>query len=178
MWGNTHPAFWGIPGSPNCNISTGGCTVGHTRTKDKCGNIPVSLIKFVSFPIRVEDASKNLLRRRNTVIHELGHLFGATVDGGAPYAAMSTSVAQNNYLKRDNPQEGLYYGFAGQFGYFTWQQAYNNAQSYREIFADQFLGWTFDKWYDLDESSQDFQSAKEREKWMGDNMPGWVTGMG
>ncbi len=153
-------------------------TVGHTRMKDDFGSIPVSLIKFVTLPQSVGDPGKDFLRRRNTVIHELGQLFGATVSGGAPYAAMSTAVARDDNLKRDEPTVGSYYGFASQFGYFTWQQSYSNAESYREIFADQFLGWTFDTWFSLDPKQypRDAEMAKTRKKWMDQRMPGWITG--
>jgi hypothetical protein len=73
------------------------------------------------------------LRNINNVIHELGHAFNIRM-GRTPE---DTLALRNDLLVRD-------LGFYGPADNRTWQQSGSVAPS--EIFADQFLGWTYGRW--------------------------------
>ena len=145
-------------GNPaGCNISSGACTVGKTTLAN---GSPVYLIKILTM-------SSNPLSARNNMVHELGHLFGGSIAG---YIEMATALDQNPGVngqpgKFHRPMTSLSYGFASS-GY-PWQQATHNVGDFNEIFADQFLGWTFNKW-------EDSKQGRDRSNWMNENMPTWL----
>ena len=147
-------------GTPRgCEISSGGCTVGKTRLTD---GTPVYLIKYVTM-------SSNPLSARNNAVHELGHLFGSQVAG---YKEMGIAIGQNPGIF-GRPGTGSNYGFAS--AGFPWQQATNNVDSGNEIFADQFLGWTYGTW-EVDQVGALTDRAKGRSGWMDTNMSNWLSG--
>jgi RHS repeat-associated protein len=144
-------------GSPRgCQITSGGCTVGKTRLSD---GTPVFLIKFVTM-------SSNPLSARNNAVHELGHLFGSQVAG---YREIGIAIGQYpNIFGR--PDTGSTYGFAS--ARFPWQQATNNVASGNEVFADQFLGWTYGAW----DTGETMDIGQARSNWMDVNMVDWLSG--
>jgi hypothetical protein len=166
LHGNTSNEFWddgsgfNENGDPRgCEISSGACTVGLTTRND---GQQVFLIKFVTM-------SSNPLSARNNVVHELGHLFGSQVAG---YSEMSSAMNQNpgngdepGIFSRPNTSQNWGFASAG----FPWQQATHNVNWYYEVFADQFLGWTYDTW----EASV---RGGIRSNWMNVNMASWLTG--
>jgi len=66
----------------------------------------------------------------------------------------------------NRPGTGSNYGFAS--AGFPWQQATNNVGSPSEVFADQFLGWTYNTW-------EDSNQGQRRSSWMDVNMASWLT---
>jgi hypothetical protein len=97
------------------------------------------------------------LRQVNNVIHELGHAFNVRL-GRTPENALAL---HSDLLVRDK-------GFYGPAKNATWQQSRDSSPS--EIFADQFLGWTYGKW------SSDYLGPVRAEfmsQMNGSN--GWVT---
>jgi hypothetical protein len=173
QWG---PPWTYTPGAPCDSITFGGCVTGLIRR----GDMVMLLISFAGMyhDPPYDDA---WLRNRNMVVHELGHLFGARYryQDRTPYEYMSEAISQDNRLARSNPGTGKYYGFASGFNYFTWQMAYVNAQTSHEIFADQFLAWTFDTYYSGPENEErDLEKAAARRNWMNDNMAEWLRGTG
>jgi RHS repeat-associated protein len=164
LHGNTSNEFWddgsgdiekpdGTLVPRGCEISAGGCTVGlTTRTNGQ----RVYLIKFVTM-------SSNPLSARNNVVHELGHLFGSQIAG---YTAMSKAIDRYPEIF-GRLSTSRNYGFASSG--FPWQQATHNVDWYYEVFADQFLGWTYDTW-------QTSERGGLRASWMNVNMASWLTG--
>jgi hypothetical protein len=119
------------------------------------------------------DMYGDIERGRNNVVHELGHLFGNTWKNGQPYEDMAKALGTNRLLRRDNPQRGTYYGFASGYEHLRWQMSTTNANTANEIFADMFLGWTFNTWYSGDNINE-VNAATERMTWMDQNIPLWV----
>jgi RHS repeat-associated protein len=155
LWGNDAEGQFWFSGDP---ISGGGLTVGRTS---RSNGTRVLLIKFASL-------SRNFLSARDTVVHELGHLFN-TVEHGLPYKAMSGALEINPLLRR--PDTGSNYGFASSG--FPWQQSFVDVDDYWEVFADQFLGWVYNTW-ETDEFGQLTVAASARSIWMNINMAEWL----
>jgi hypothetical protein len=113
------------------------------------------------------------LRRRNHVVHELGHAFKWLLynkTGIDVYTELGNWRTNHpNYPDRPTftgSGVGGYYGFASAQNVFTWQQSLSGDDN--EEFADQFLGWTFNRW----ERSPDGQFRSDM---MASNMPLWVN---
>ena len=115
-----------------CRADPAGCDAG-TTTGDAC----TSAFGCTNGENWIEFASMSQidipLRNINNVIHELGHAFNIRLDR-SPENALAT---REDLLVRDE-------GFFGAAGNITWQQSRSTVPS--EIFADQFLGWTYGKW--------------------------------
>jgi hypothetical protein len=144
-------------------VESGGCTSS------------AHMINFASLAGRNHTGYNQLLRNRNNVVHELGHAFNwASKEHGwgNPYDSLDDAMKSNSLLRRgDIPGES--YGFASGYGYFLWQMSYTNASSPNEIFADQFLGWTYNTWYTgMDELY--INQAEARSAWMENNMGGFL----
>lgn len=107
-------------------------------------------------------ASTALYEVRNNIVHELGHAFG-----------------QLWYKKGASPEKGPYEnipsslrnsrGFQNPPAYSPkmWRQSSSNESA--EIFADMFLGWTFNEW------NLSVDVGKTRSEFMTTNMPGWLS---
>jgi RHS repeat-associated protein len=99
---------------------------------------------------------------RNNIVHELGHAFAqkwyrndSTYDSGGPYVNIP-GYLRNEEGFHDSPVSA----------HLTWRQHPNNT-SQQEIFADMFLGWTFNMWANNDAGS-------ERADFMTQNMVEWA----
>ena len=146
--------------SSECSgITSGGCTSG------------AHLINFASMAGGGYSGARGVLRNRNNVVHELGHAFGWTSTGKDAYADLGIAIANQPKSYSREGEGGKSYGFASPFGTLDWQMSYTNASSPNEIFADQFLGWTFDTWGDLATDQ-----AEARSNWMYNHMAGYLGG--
>ena len=116
-------------------IASGGCTSG------------AHLINFASMAGAGFLGARSTLRNRNNVVHELGHAFASTSTGKKAYVDLGKTISNDpsTYGRGILPES---YGFASAFGTFDWQMSYTDPETPNEIFADQFLGWTFNTWYD------------------------------
>lgn len=126
-------------------IGSGGCT----------SNDVVHKTLIINFWDTTNQYSNGTIFMRN-VVHELGHAFN--------------SVFSNNpateYSKKDLGRN--LGGFAG--GLDEWQFAYTNADSYSEIFADSFVGWTYNTW------GNDLQGyGARRQSFMNTTVPYYMT---
>ena len=144
--------------SSECSsITSGGCTSG------------THLINFASMAGGGYSGARGMLRNRNNVVHELGHAFNSAI-GGDAYKDLGIALAiQPDLYGRGN--QPVSYGFASPFGTLDWQMSFTNASTPNEIFADQFLGWTFDTWGDLT-----VDQAEARSNWMKDHMANYLGG--
>jgi hypothetical protein len=122
-----------------------------------------------------------LLRGVNHVVHELGHAFNASYvnrfgKSASPYTQLGRSIGTNENLARDGTVVGNY-GFASQSNVYTWQMhgQGGDAGTSNEIYADQFLGWTFNVWEGGPGALT--VSASDRAAWMNTRMPGWLQQM-
>ena len=111
------------------------------------------------------------LRNRNFIIHELGHAFNWAM-GGTPYIEMDKAIDEDLLLARSDDYS-LNYGFASPLEERVWVQ--NPENKHYEIFADQFLGWTFDFWETGSDGSLT-DAAFARANWMDENMLKWLIG--
>lgn len=107
------------------------------------------------------DPQRDFIRRRNNIVHELGHAFDQIM-GEQPRLAVSNGWAN---LQRGDV-EGENYGFASALNVRDWQQ--NPANENHEVFADMFLGWVFNRW--ATNPTGDY-----RQSWMNVNMSAWVN---
>lgn len=150
------PGTWGF-----CKgITFGGCTVGPTKVDGR----DIYLITLGG-QYSTSDAA---LRNRNIVVHELGHLFA-----GIYAPDLTRDISNNAYLGRQNPTYGNYYGFASCFNHFVWQMSYASAETPSEIFADMFLGWTFNTWYNGTKPDE-IRYAQEKSNWINNYMLGEI----
>lgn len=86
-------------------------------------------------------------------------------------------MASDPRLRRDDPY-GNFNGFASTYGTYTWQMTIGeHGPEAGEIFADQFLAWTYDTYYgDLpDQTIPPFlDQANARRNWMNKHMPDFL----
>jgi len=151
------------------------------------------MIKFASL---TGEKSDNFYKMRNNVVHELGHLFQIAISargwpkGDTPYDKLSADMVSDRRLRRGTDSNQAY-GFASPGYNLAWQQhscyvddlsePYPPCILSGEIFADQFLGWTYDAWETrfnpitgrLELSTE----AEVRSEWMNDNMYRWLNGL-
>jgi len=120
------------------------------------------------------------LRRRNHVVHELGHAFKwdlHTKTGIDIYSELGTwRTAHPGYPDRftfsgSEDTTGPNYGFASPQNVFTWQQSLEGTDA--EEFADQFVEWTFNM-LETDASGALTRNGQTRSDMMGSNMLFWV----
>ncbi|MFT3890483.1 MAG: RHS repeat-associated core domain-containing protein [Anaerolineales bacterium] len=176
LWNKSPKVYTGF--YKQFGMTGGGVTIGNTVTTS---GQQIQLIAFLSMSgdsMRGSDPSRASMRAVNNIVHELGHLFGQNYRGGIGYQVFGEALT-NPLLKREgtptNGGAGDYYGFGSQFNVFDWQQAYEDPGSKEEIFADMFLGWTFDTWYSgADPANLDVADA--RSEWMTTNMEILLTG--
>jgi RHS repeat-associated protein len=147
--------------STECSaIASGMCTSGANQ------------INFINMAGEGFTGGMAFLRNRNNVVHELGHAF-SWAKGGDPYDVLGTDIGTDSNLERGTEPD-YNYGFAIGYNHLTWQMSTVNASSPNEIFADQFLAWTFDRWYSgTDEANMSMANA--RRNWMDTNMPNWLN---
>lgn len=100
-------------------IGSGGCTSNDHGTQ------------IINFWDTTNQYGNGTIFMRN-VVHELGHAFNSFFSNN-PATKYSTYELSRNLG-----------GFAG--GLDEWQFAYTNADTYSEIFADSFVGWTYNTW--------------------------------
>jgi RHS repeat-associated protein len=115
-----------------------------------------------------------MLRSINNVVHELGHAFN-NLWGKSPEALLQRGMANNPLLVRGE-DDGYYYGFASRQNERTWVQ--NPSTSPSEVFADQFLGWTFNTWETEGYFGGLSAQGNARSQWMSTNMSNWLIGPG
>jgi len=168
-----------------CSIGTGGCTSsGHD--------------------INFADLSDDPVRARNNIVHELGHAFSKfwsetqPIENEIAYARQHPEEVNPvivlgwvqdyqgypeyyvaGFPKRKTPALGDitlgdFSGFASQQNQLTWQVAVTNAGLPSEVYADQFLGWTFDTWQRKSDGSL-HSDATLRRNFMDKYMPGWIN---
>jgi RHS repeat-associated protein len=149
------------------------------------------LIKFASM---TGELFSNFYKMRNNVVHELGHLFEISMGArgwpaeDTPYGKLEHDMQVDTRLKRGT-DTNLSYGFASPGYNLAWQQhsCYTDDRtqsnppctSSGEIFADQFLGWTYDTWEtELNPFTGGAvlnDSGRARSSWMNTNMSRWLT---
>jgi len=146
--------IWGTEGIPDSckNIGLGGCTATPTR------------IFFTSLwaPTLYRSYEGALIMARNNVVHELGHAFGqlwynnkGDYDPTGPYVNIPDSLRPEvGWIELPEPYK------------MTWRQ-HPDDPSGSEVFADMFLGWTFNTY------KEDI-AGEERRKFMENNMASWV----
>ena len=119
---------------------------------------------------------------RNLVVHELGHAFKWLL-----WYKTGTDVYTQLTAWRDShpgyPDRGEFNGGEGdtgpKSGFFSlqnqilWQVSLEGGDD--EEFADQFLGWTFNKWETDDITGLLVEAGQARADMMNANMPSWVT---
>ncbi len=171
LWGKSPDIYSGF--YEQFGMTGGGVTIGNTVT---ASGSKIQLIAFLSMAgdsFASTDSAMSILRSTNNIVHELGHLFGVNYQGGLPYTEFGKALS-DPLLKRDNPQSGQFYGFASGYNHFTWQQSYVQADTKEEIFADMFLGWTFNTWY-AGTDQDNLNRAATRSGWMTTNMAIWLS---
>ncbi len=187
LWGNScdDPNFPGLFTGPS--IKGGGITLGPISYKIDGQTKQVILIKFMGM------SGQNIpdpIKMRNNVVHELGHAFAIAMQMRGwtnPNSKLDTDKNKIKDLVRGTDPNG-YYGFASNSHDMLWQQHGCNLDAPKpkqpanphpwdcevgaEIFADQFLGWTFNTWETVggDLSPQ----GKARSDWMNENMFKWL----
>jgi hypothetical protein len=146
------------------------------------------MIKFAS--MSGEYQHNNIFKMRNNVVHELGHLFNISIEArgwDTPYDVLARDMETNRDLRRGTDQNETY-GFASPGNIVTWQQhscymddlskPYPPCILSGEIFADQFLGWTYDAWDGtFDPVTQTYKLSdrgRARSDWMDENMRKWL----
>jgi hypothetical protein len=93
--------------------------------------------------------------------HELGHGFESKINNVIPTKKDVRDLIPENTANRS--------GFAGPFN--GWQQS--DRETRGEIFADMFLGWTYDRWEEEDGRLTDPAALKA--DFMNQNMPSWIA---
>ena len=147
---------------------------------EECKAITSGACTSSAHQINFASVFSNPLRLRNNLVHELGHAFSSTSIGKKAYPDLGTDIANDPNTYGRQGKIGMSYGFASAFGTFDWQMSFTNASTPNEIFADQFLGWTFNKWYDGTWGEFDrnlpIDQANERSKWMNEHMSYYLGG--
>jgi len=100
--------------------------------------------------------AKNLDQVSHNVTHELGH--GIDQRGGRAARTNLAAVWDNENLRRANG------GFAGDFP--GWQQSEGEGEG--EVFADMFLGWTYNRW-------ERSETGTRRSQYVNANMPSIIA---
>jgi hypothetical protein len=98
---------------------------------------------------------------RNNIVHELGHAFANRLanDSTGPL-----DILESPYLLSLRDEEGFH--LSPESASRTWRQHPGNT-SPSEIFADMFLGWTYNEW-------ADDEYGEKRALFMDSNMPYWI----
>lgn len=163
---------------------TAGCyTKGSVTVKGR----DIQVIKCVSLSGHLY---KDVKRMRNTIVHELGHLFNIATqrwgfpETATPYERLRPEIKEGNLLWRGRDTNG-YYGFASQTWELNWQQhGCSDAdapgwscQDPSEIFGDMFLGWTFNTWEKGNGPNGWSAAGEARAAWMKTNMITWLNYM-
>ena len=122
-------------------------------------------------------------------IHELGHAFvhatglaGPNADNpdpNNPVVMLQVEIDTNSNMGRppkpeidengNFKKEILFWGFAG--NHFDWQNSWDGSSS--EVFADMFLGWTYDRW-EIGKGTALSADGTSRKTFMDTNMPDWI----
>ncbi len=122
------------------------------------------------------------IKRRNLVVHELGHAFkwllynktGGAIDVYTELTDWRSDHADYPDRQTFNGPSGTTgpsYGFASLQNQIIWQQSLSGEDP--EEFADQFLGWVFNQWQVNPDGSL-HRDGKSRADMMNANMPAWV----
>jgi hypothetical protein len=120
-------------------------------------------------------------KRRNLVVHELGHAFKWLLYNKTDIEVYTELTAWRtdhpDYPDRkdfsgESGDTGPAYGFHSLQNQIIWQQSLEGKDS--EEFADQFLGWVFNKWQENPDGSL-HRDGKARADMMNANMPYWVS---
>lgn len=131
--------------------------------------------RLISFASMSEGRTDSNLRRRNHVVHELGHAFNQRFNRTLETILEATQKSNRNFPDRQSPPDGKIvgpnYGFASGQNVFSWQQ--NPSASSSEEFADSFLGWAFDTWETRGDALT--VDGKSRQSFMNLHMPAWIN---
>jgi hypothetical protein len=147
---------------------------------DKCAEGEVGAFTYGAHEIRFTGLSdQSHLKRRNHVVHEIGHAFNWLILGITGIDIYQELRDWRNehpgfpdrqaYTGDGGPGPG--WGFAGPQNQFTWQQS--NEGGDNEEFADQFLGWTYNEW-ETGNNGGIVPAGQFRSDMMNMNMPLWV----
>ena len=152
--------IWGTNAPPGASLTStcagivgGGCT----------SSSRVVNFAYLSMPGGNRSPGTAATSARNNVVHELGHAFAARWRSGAESGPYNTIGSFENRRLRLTAQ-----GFhpSPESASLTWRQ--HPSPQGNEVFADMFLGWTFDMW---DSGAM----GVRRERFMATNMAEWVT---
>ena len=119
-----------------------------------------------------------LVRNPGYVVHELGHAFDNALCEGNPTCKSVFSNPGRSSLPKifNSPDHGnAPNGFHGFYdGWDKWQYGGNRGDEYGpgEIFADMFLGWTYNSW---NRSREGAEMAALRSNHMTVNMAKWIS---
>ena len=97
-------------------------------------------------------------------VHELGHAFESRVNGAKTWGYVRKQLPDN--IANRN-------GFAG--GYPGWQQSTCTVDCKNEIFADMFVGWTYQKWETNPTTGGLSYQASLKDTFMTTNMSMWIN---
>ncbi len=124
------------------------------------------------------NASANQVANERFITHEMGHSFENALIGPLGYRAGRAELPEDLWERFTD--EFRYGGFAGGLG--SWQFSkeegpYNpdeGTDGRGEIFADQFIGWVYNRW-EADPSGEGWNALGERRAfYMNQNMPWWI----
>jgi len=193
LWGDTcsDPNYPGL--YTGQSIDSGGITQGPISYKINGMTKQVVLIKFINMSGQLY---LDPIKMRNNVVHELGHAFAIAMQMRGwtdPNFQLDIDKRKNVDLVRGTDPNG-YYGFASKSIDMLWQQHGCNLDAPKkrkpgepkqpanprpwvceggtEIFADQFLGWTFNTWQT--KGNELTSQGKARSDWMNENMYKWL----
>jgi hypothetical protein len=143
-------------------ISSGGCTSGTHQINFVSGNNMSFLNSTIPGGYRTPEMA--FIANRNLVVHELGHAFASRWKDSNPqhpYQAVT-----DKYMN----EEG--WAISPDSAKLTWRQHPSSMDNGTfiagEVFADMFLGWTFDTW-----GSGNMGAA--RQYFMNTNIVEWIT---
>jgi len=174
VFGTAAEAFKAVHGLASSMLSFERCPAG------ECSEIgwtkSENLVWFNPFVYSSASYPNNWWERTvHLVVHELGHVFNArmeTLQGAlaeklSPYAQLFKTQANDATFPNRVDYDTELKGFAGHR--YNWQQSWSG--SYKEEFADMFLGWTYNRW----ETGIGLAAGQARADWMAARMPLWVN---
>jgi hypothetical protein len=117
--------------------------------------------------IRFATVSENMKYLTNNLVHELGHAF-LDLWGGKSDNNPRTRPGFNIPTRLLNNQ-GFYPSDEGFWQMHACEGSCDTAEEYEEVWADMFLGWTYQSFND----DRDLVGDRRRE-YMNENMPSWI----
>lgn len=118
------------------------------------------------------NASETDVAEPRFIIHELAHAFENALVETIGNKAGREELREAELWTRNAPGE-LYGGFAGGLGDWQWSRQ-EGASNRGEIFADQFVGWVYDRWAEDPVTGTWTRLGQMRADYMNRRMPGWI----